>query len=254
MTDRTLQPPVGTGVNPLFSTAVFLWNGADPDKNAIGNVSSGSGLKGVNSSGNDGLYQYMNGTTGGITWAGITLPATTYTVVLVTVFPISSVSFSVLFSCVGGQGFRLEDQTTGGGVYHSWIHTGVAAAANTWVDSVGGFDTNKWVYIAAYDGTNLRQYRASAAAGSGQVTEVISYGAPAGNTIQIGDNSTAGQGLYAGIVIPSDVGDAECLNLLTNPWRMFQPLGAGYMSRANGPMSTRFGNAFACKYGRPRGF
>lgn len=219
MPDITSQPTGDKGVNPLYSSAVFLWNGAVPGKNQINGATTTP--KGTNTTGSAGKFQHMSNTDGAFSFA-ITKPATAYTLVVVSCHPTASVSSTKLVSIPGGN-FRLESQTTGGGVYHTMVHTGSAAAANTYVTSVGSFNTNAWVYVAAYSSGTLRQYLKKGDGTNGaSVTESIGYSNSGTAQIDIGEAlGAAGQGVYAILLVPSDVGDTECLALRDNPWKMF---------------------------------
>ena len=219
MPDITSQPTGDKGVNPLYSGAVFLWNGAVPGKNQINGATTSP--KGTNTTGAAGKFQHMSNTDGAFSFA-ITKPTTAYTLVIVSCHPTASVSSTKLVSIPGGN-FRLESQTTGGGVYHTMVHTGSAAAANTYVTSVGSFNTNAWVYVAAYSSGTLRQYLKRGDGTNGaSVTESIGYNNSGTAQIDIGEAlGAAGQGVYAILLVPTDVGDTECQALRDNPWKMF---------------------------------
>jgi hypothetical protein len=219
MPDLTAQPAGDNGVNPLFSSAVFLWNAAVPGKNQVnGNTTT---PKGTNTTGSAGKFQLMSNTDGAFSFP-ITKPASAYTLVAVLCHPTASVGFTKTVSIPGGN-FRLETQTTGGGVYQSLVHTGSAAAASTFVSSVGAFNTAPWTYVAAYSAGTLRQYlKRGDGTTAATTTESIGYSNSGTAQIDIGETlGQAGQGVYAVMLVPSDVGDAECQALRDNPWRMF---------------------------------
>lgn len=222
MADRTAQPADGVGVNSTYSTAIFLWNGVAPTKNQINAATATP--KGTNTSGSDGQFQYMSNTDGAMSWS-ITPPATTYTLVLGLVFPDASRGPSKLIAIPSGN-FRLETYTTGGGVYLNYIHTGSAAAAAI-VTGVGGFDTQMWTYVLRYNGTSLISYLKR---GDDSVmtttTETLGYSNTGSAAIEIGDTA-GGNGIYAAILIPSDIGDTEAQALRDNIWRAFAPEGGG---------------------------
>jgi hypothetical protein len=226
MADWTSQPPDGTNINPIYSSSTFLWNAIAPTKNQLnGATATSHGTS--HAGGTDGTYFVFDGpTTFNMQWA-ITPPPTAYTLVLVLVHPTGSIDNTANIVEIPGGNFRMNPKTTGGGVYDTLTHTGVSQAANTYVTGVGGFDTNKWVYIAAYTGTTLRQYLKDGSGANGSnFSETIGYSNSGSSAINLGDGSgTTGQGLYAVMLLPYDVGDTECLALRDNPWRMFAPAG-----------------------------
>lgn len=232
MPDLTSQPAAGTGVNSRYSGAVFLFNGADTDKNCIGNVASTTGAKGTTGSSADGTYRLFNSTDGPMTW-NVTLSMSAYTLVLIACYPTGSITpMTSIFTTNGGGGVRIETQTTGGGVYTGVINTGGGAPTNPdspngrFVDGVPGFDGRMWTYVYAYDGANIRQYRKTSATAStpSDVTQVaseaIGFASPSGSSVSLGA-TVVGHGVLAAMLVPSDVGDAECDIIVANGWAIF---------------------------------
>jgi hypothetical protein len=224
MADRTSQPADGVGVHSAYSTATFLWNGVAPTKNQIGGATVTA--KGTPVPGADGTYQRMNNVDGAMSWTGVTAPATAYTLVALIVFPQASFGPGILIAVPGA--FRIEPYTTGGGAYIPLTQSGVAAASNIFLDSAP-MDSEMWTYVARYTGTQLVQYLKR---GDGTtlttLTETIGYSGAGSNQVDIGDQfNNPGHGLYAAMIVPSDVGNTEALALRDNGWRMFAETGGG---------------------------
>ena len=220
MGDRTSQPPDGVGINPIYSGALFLWNGIASNKNQIGGATATNA--GTDNAGADGQYHLFT-SAGAMSWTIGAALGSAYTLVLASVHPTAMVSFAKLFS-MPSNSVRIESQTTAGAVAHNLIHTGVAAAVNTFAEAVGGFDTEMWTYVARYGGGNLTQYLKR---GDGTVvagaTEAISFSGGS-TTVALGDDTPlASQGLYAALLLNNDVGDTEAKAIRDNVWRIFAP-------------------------------
>lgn len=232
MADWTSQPPDGTLARSEYTGALFLWNAIAPTKDQL--TANTATLRGTTHVGGaDGQYHVFDGpTTYNMQWS-ITKPASAYTLVVVSVHPTASIGQCKLVSIPGGN-FRLESYTTGGGVYHEMTHTGSASAANSYAISVGGFDSQMWTYVAAYNGTTLRQYEKQGdGTNSTSYSETIAYNNSGSSVIDLGSPDTlTGQGLYAVLLLDNDVGDTECLALRDNAWRMFAPDSSGQAPRS----------------------
>jgi len=215
------QPTTEVGPASTYSTATFLWNAATPDVNLVNSAASTSGLKGTDSTGTDGKYRLMNNTDGGLTFA-LTAPTGAYSVALVLAFPSGSIGTRDFFRFSTGGGMRVDLETTGGGVRFTPVHTGTASG--TVLIQAASFDTNKWIYVLRYDGTTLRHYLRDRT-GTNYVTfpvaDTIGYGTPTGSGIKIGHSTQASFGIYAAMVVPSDIGDTNAQAIIADPWTMF---------------------------------
>lgn len=222
MADWTQQPDVETGVNSLYSTATFLWNARFRTKNLIGGETvSAKGT--LQTGGADGHYNNFNNTDGSMRWAA-TPPSSAYTLVLAMVFPTASTTTAAQLFAIPGGNVRVETHTTGGGVYLGVVHTGVAQSAGyPIISAVGGFDTEMWCLVLRYTGTQLSIYLKR---GDGSTmtttTETIGYSNAGSSNVDLGDVfNNPGNGLYAVMVVPADVGNTEAEALRDNPWKMF---------------------------------
>jgi hypothetical protein len=226
VTDRTSQPTTQVGPNPIYP-ASFIWNAAVPTVNSLNGAAPTSAVKGVDVVGTDGHYRKFTAAGGAMSFAS-TLPTSAYTLVIISAFPTPSVATGKLVSCPGSGGLRLECGTSTGGAYQNLTHSDAAAAVNHFADSAA-FDGNKWIYIAAYTGTTLRQYHTTGAGAVQTMTsETISYLSPTGAQVDLGSpDGIDSQGIYAVMIVPSDIGDTECQALIANPWKMFAPVSTG---------------------------
>lgn len=224
MADRVAQPPSGTGVNARYSTAIFLYNALNADKNEIGNVSSSTGTKGSNVTGADGDYRLFGSTDAPMSWGSITLPTGNYTVVLLMAFPASSIGYSQQFGMAGGGGVRFECQTTGGGVYGKFTNTGSGGGTERIV-GVGGFDSQMWVIIGSYDGTNIYFDFTDGSGTTTSYSEASGYTSPGGSQIDLGSTSI-GQGFYGAMVVPSYIGTTERAIISANGWAIYAEASA----------------------------
>jgi hypothetical protein len=224
MVDRVAQPADGVGINPVYSGGLFLWNGIAPTKNQLNGATDT--LAGTTVSGAaDGTYHLFT-VAGEMAWSISAFPST-YTLVLLSVFPSASVSDAKIFSIPGG-GVRVMGQTTGGGVYHKLIHTGVAAATEI-AESVSGFDGEMWTFVARQSaGSNSKYLKRGDGTTVTTVTESLTNPSTGGTTLHLGDDGPlASFGLYACMLIDNDVGDTEALAIRDNGWRIFAPEGTG---------------------------
>lgn len=219
MADRTTQPADGIGINPLYSGAIFLWNGAAPTKNQIGGATAT--LTGTTVSGGaDGQYQLFDGSSP-MQWS-LTTPSGAYTAVLGIVCP-AGISFSNVFNI--GSACRVSIQRTGGGFYVQTTHTGVASASS-YVISTSAPDTQVWTLVLRYTGTVLYQYLLNGS-GTAEATLNDTMGfAGAQSSIGLGNDAPT-SGLYMAMLVPSDVGVTEAVALRDNLWRAFAPEAGG---------------------------
>lgn len=241
MADRTSQPSTQVGPHSAYAANCrFLWNAAVPNKNSLNGADSTSGLKGTDNTGTAGKYRTW-GADGPMSF-GVTFPTGAYTLVVVHAFPVASRGSAQTIHTASGTGFQCTPYTTGGGVYENYTHRGVADSAQNQVTGVGGFNTNPWVEVFAYTGSQLRRYRKSGSGANTGGTETIGYVNPS-TTINLGDNGNLNtQGVYAVMLVAGDIGDTECLALRDNPWRMFEedgPAGiTGSSSITLGPVTS----------------
>ena len=149
-------------------------------------------------------------------------PSGAYTVVLGLAMPAES-GGGKIFTL--GNALRVELRRSTGGVYINVFHTGVAAATS-YVIGTTAPNSEMWTLVLRYTGTVLHQYVLNGA-GVAETTNTDTIGfAGAQSEILLGD-TFAVDGLYAAVVIPSDVGNTEAVALRDNMWRAFAPESGG---------------------------
>ncbi len=232
MADRTSQPPAGVGVRADYSSAAkFLWNAIDPGKNQLTGASTTTAIRGTAVSGADGTFRHFTNTDGSINFAVSNTAMATNGYTLAVGFAAPSASVYITQTIVLPGSLRLELGTTDHGVYATLVHSGIATAANTFVESVSGFDTEMWTYIATHTGSDgspaneLRQYLLR---GDGTVvatlTETLTGPNSSGTSFEVGSSfGNPTQGIYAALWMAASIDDTEAVALRDNIWRAFAP-------------------------------
>jgi hypothetical protein len=149
----------------------------------------------------------------------------TFTVVAIYACPLASQSAGQLR--IGGDydGIRLEVTTSAGGLNPvAWTAT---AVANLPFDVVGvsGFDDTPLVSIASCGPSDIKTWFGASGAGSSKFSGIYSHAntvamvAPSNLNIRI---TGPAMDWYGVIVIPGRVSDAYAIDLIRNPWQIFE--------------------------------
>lgn len=201
--------------NPTYG-AYFAWSGDDPTLNLINGATTTA--PGVDATNSDGHYRDMATTTTVRSFSSSLPPSGSYCLAAKLVFPTASLSFTVLTrtSSAGSGGFRLQTQTTGGGIYVSVINTGSGSGSNC-ILSTGAFTNAPYAFVANYNGTVLKSYFkkvTDAALTTYTQSDTIGYTTASGSVMEIGDiqNGNAVQDIMVGPALS----DANALALVND--------------------------------------
>jgi len=147
-----------------------------------------------------------------------------FTIVLVMAFPVASVGSGYGIYVGSGNGFRLDLQTTGGGIYAGWTANGVANGSSQPRDGTATFDMRPVVLVSDWTATGQTSWWKRQGEPLVTWTDSLGYINPTDSTVYLGQNATGCQRHYAAFILKGNVGETGAKNLIENPWQIFKPL------------------------------
>jgi len=146
-----------------------------------------------------------------------------FTVVVVMAFPQANIAAQAQIYVGSGNGFRLDTNTTEGGMYGLWTANGVANSAMPHLYASNQFDMRKIVLVSDWTPSGISSWWRRDGFSAQSFSETIGYIAPTDTRLLLGLNPNGAAKFYGVYILRGNVGEAGARKLIENPWQIFEP-------------------------------